>query len=446
LPISYIGGGDKLSIIGDRKMRKSLAIRGIPKWTGLIILSAITLIFTASCGKKITGEDTTPPKVEILSPKNNSVVSDTVEIKIRVEDNRKVRKVEFFIDSELSDSTTKSPWSYNWITYVYDDSTKHTLFAVAYDQANNRDTSSVITVLVRVAAGFHFISDFSISGMVAYDVIVQGDHAYVAGGEEGLRIINVKNPAYPYSVGTFNTSGFAEGVFVSGNYAYVADGQHGLQIVDVSDTYNPDSAGRFDTPGFAEDVFVSENFAYVADGAGGLQIIDVTDPNHPEAAAQFSNGASVRGVFVTGNYAYLATATGLQILNVSDPTDPRPAGFIFTLQYQGNRIFVEGNYAYLAALSDGLHIFDVSDPYHPVELDTTYNPGGSALGVFVKDNLAYIAFGNEGVHVIDVSDPGHIEFVDRFDTEGKSFDLFVSDKVVFVADGNSLVILRLSRS
>ena len=57
-----------------------------------------------------------------------------------------------------------------------------------------------------------------------------------------------------------------------------------------------------------------------------------------------------------------------------------------------------------------------------------------------------ISFGVEGVHVIDVSNPYQIEFVHRFDTEGKSYDLFVSDKFIYVADNLSLVILRLSRS
>lgn len=412
---------------------------------GILVLSLAILMITASCGKKVTTtDDTTPPTVKILSPANNSEVSDTVEIRVEAKDNKKVARVEFYIDSQLSFTDTQSPWVYDWITYLYDDSTSHTIFVVGYDQVGNRDTSSVIAVLVRVSAGFYFINDFSTT--MAHDVFVQGGYAYVADGEEGLRIINVENPAFPYSAGHFNTSGFAQGVFVSGSYAYVADGQNGLQIVDISIPSSPDSAGRFDTPGFAEDVFVSGNFAYLADGGEGLQIIDITDPNNPDSAARFSDGSSVKGVFVSGAYAYLATADKLQILDVSDPTNPGIAGFHYMPFYKGNRIYVEGDYAYIAALGDGLHIFNISDPYNPAELDTVYNPGGTAYGVFVKDDLAYVAFENEGVHVIDVSNPYLISFVDRFDTEGKSLDLFVSGKMIYVADFSSLVILRLSRS
>ena len=425
-------------------MRGVLTMGNLPQRIGSAVLILIVLVFIGSCGKKVTRDDTRPPVVEIVSPAHNAVVSDTVQIRAEAQDDGKISKVEFYIDSQLLFTDTQSPWIFNWITYLYDDKSYHTIFAVAYDQAGNSAASPEIRVSVQVTPGFYFISDYYTPGM-AYDVFLQGEYAYVADGEEGLRVINAKNAVNPYFEANFKTSGFTKGVFVYGDYCYLANGTQGLQIVDISDPSHPDSAGRFDTPGSAEDVFLAGDFVYVADGGEGLQIIDVSDPNNPDTAAQFSAG-SVKGVFVTGSYAYLATSTGLQILDVSDPTSPDPAGFVFTLQYQGNAIWVEGSYAYLAALEDGLHIFDVSDPYSPRELDTVYRPGGKAYGVFVKDDLAYIAFGDEGVHVIDVSDPRNLEFVGRFDTEGNSFDLFVSDKFVYVADYFSLVILRLSRS
>ena len=426
-------------------MKRLFAVMSFPAGVSLFILGLMFMIVLSSCGKnKVTGEDTTPPTVQILSPDNKSEVSDTVEIRVEAKDNIKVDSVQFYINSQLFFTDTQSPWEYDWISYLYDDSTTHTIYAVAYDQASNSASSGVITVTVRVSAGFYFIERFNTT--MAHDVFVQGDYAYVADGEEGLRIINVENPAFPYSEGHFNTSGFAKAVFVSGSYAYVADGENGLQIVNISIPSTPDSAGWFNTPGSGEDVFVSGNFAYLADGGEGLQIIDITDPNNPDSAARFSDGSSIKGVFVSGDYAYLSTADKLQILDVSDPTDPGIAGFHYMPFYKGNRIYVEGNYAYIAALGDGLHIFNVSDPYNPVELDTVYNPGGTAYGVFVYDDLAYVAFEVDGVHVIDVSNPYQIGFVDRFDTEGKSYDLFIVGKLIYVADNSSLVILRLSRS
>jgi hypothetical protein len=428
-------------------MKRSFALISIPGRIGLLILSLIFIIVLSSCGKnKVTGEDTTPPTVQILLPANNSEVSDTVEISVKAEDNKKVAKVEFYIDSQLFFTDTQYPWKYDWTAYLYDDSTTHTIYAIAYDQASNSTTSGVISVTVRVSAGFYFISDFYTPGM-AYDVFVQGDYAYVADGEEGLIIINIQNPANPYVEGGFNTSGFTQRVFVSGDYAYLADGPEGLQIVDISNLSSPDSAGCFKTQGYAEDVFVSGNYAYLADGVGGLQIIDVTDPSNPDSVTHFFLGSPVMGVYVISNYAYLAIIDGLQILDVSDPSNPVVVGSNYAL-FGGYKVAVEDNYAYLATRGDGLHIFDVFDPGNPVVLDTSYDPGGgtNASGVSVNGDLVYIAFEDEGVHVIDISDPYQISFVNRFDTEGKSYDLFIADKLICVADNSSLVILRLSRS
>jgi Ca2+-binding RTX toxin-like protein len=62
-----------------------------------------------------------------------------------------------------------------------------------------------------------------------------GNYAYVADGYSGLQIINISNPATPSLSGTYNTTGYANGVQVVGNYAYVADGDGGLEILNVSD-------------------------------------------------------------------------------------------------------------------------------------------------------------------------------------------------------------------
>ncbi|MBN2425372.1 MAG: T9SS type A sorting domain-containing protein, partial [Calditrichaceae bacterium] len=62
-------------------------------------------------------------------------------------------------------------------------------------------------------------------------VAVSGAYAYVADEGDGLRIIDISNPAAPTESGFFDTGGSALGVAVSGAYAYVADGGDGLCII-----------------------------------------------------------------------------------------------------------------------------------------------------------------------------------------------------------------------
>ena len=68
----------------------------------------------------------------------------------------------------------------------------------------------------------------------AIGVTILGDYAYVANGG-GLKIINVATPAVPVLLGGLDTDGSAYVVVVEGNYAYVADWDKGLKIIRVKD-------------------------------------------------------------------------------------------------------------------------------------------------------------------------------------------------------------------
>ncbi len=74
-------------------------------------------------------------------------------------------------------------------------------------------------------------------------------------------------------ISKYDTADSVVSVYVSRNYAFLAGGNEGLIIIDISDPRKPKIAGSYDTPGFAVDVYVSGSYAYVADGPNGLQII-----------------------------------------------------------------------------------------------------------------------------------------------------------------------------
>ncbi|NIV33636.1 MAG: hypothetical protein GWN58_30575, partial [Anaerolineae bacterium] len=86
------------------------------------------------------------------------------------------------------------------------------------------------------------------------DVAVAGDYVYVAAFVDGLRIIDVSDPAAPFEVGFYYTGWYALGVAVAGPYAYVANDGSGLRIIDVSDPSAPFEVGFYDTPGYARGV------------------------------------------------------------------------------------------------------------------------------------------------------------------------------------------------
>ena len=104
--------------------------------------------------------------------------------------------------------------------------------------------------------------------------------------EEGLHVIDVTVPEKARRVeGASVRLADARRVYVARTYAYVAGGREGLVIVDVEKPASPRVYARFDDGGRlndARDVVVASTnasaFAYVADGANGLKVLQLTSP------------------------------------------------------------------------------------------------------------------------------------------------------------------------
>ncbi|MGC8769724.1 MAG: LVIVD repeat-containing protein [Brevinematia bacterium] len=101
----------------------------------------------------------------------------------------------------------------------------------------------------------------------------------------------------------------ASGIFVSGNYAYLANDNNGLKIVDISDPANASIVKTVDTPGNAKGVYVSGKYAYVADGFS-LQVIDINEPTNACIIKSVDIPGSAYGVYINGRYVYVAAYSG----------------------------------------------------------------------------------------------------------------------------------------
>lgn len=105
--------------------------------------------------------------------------------------------------------------------------------------------------------------------------------------EEGLKVIDVTQPDDPEVIKN-NTIPLddAHNVYLARTYAYVAAGDKGPVIVNIRKPEEMSVYQRFDAGGKikdARDVIVASTytqlFAYVADGAGGLKVIELTSPD-----------------------------------------------------------------------------------------------------------------------------------------------------------------------
>ena len=228
---------------------------------------------------------------------------------------------------------------------------------------------------------------------------IKGDYAYVADGQEGLRIIDISNFSNPGEISFLNTGGFAKDITVSEDYAYIVDDINGLHIIDISLPSNPVEVASLNTGKGGQRIAVSGNYAFVADVDDGLRIIDVSNYSYPFEAAIDSGFPS--GVAISHNFAYVTNGHGLKIIDISYPPNWAEVGFLNT----GNAmdVTVKGRYAFVADGWNGLRVIDNLNPSKPTQT-SVFNFGDFAENIAVSGNYVYVSNKFSGLWIIDISD------------------------------------------
>jgi len=265
----------------------------------------------------------------------------------------------------------------------------------------------------------------------AFDVVVDGDHAFVAAAGAGLVVVDISDVTSPSLAAIYDTPGYTQEAFVFGNYAYVADGESGLLVFDTSNPAVPALAATYNTPSYARGVSVEGDHAYVADGAQ-LLVLDISDPISPSLTGACNTPGQATAVFASGNHAYIADQSpGLTIVDIADPSAPIVVATLVTTPGFSLDVAVSGNQAYLANASGGLVVVDVSDPSTPV-LIGSYSTGGTAYDVYVDGNYAYVADNPNGLQVVDITNPALPSLTHSYPIPGAAYGVFVSGNHAFV--------------
>ena len=218
--------------------------------------------------------------------------------------------------------------------------------------------------------------------MQGFDISKDGTKAYIA-EDDGLKMLNISNPADPYQVGGyFYTDGIANNVTVSkdGTKAYIADNSNGVVIVDISDMSEIALIEERNT----EDIALSvdektlASVGYIIEGESHLTIFDVSDPAKPTKLGSYKIDDSTFGVELSkdGTKAYLARFGALVIVDISDPSKPTKIGeleikddsFVSVGCIFGIAISKDETKAYIATSDIGILVVDISDQAKPTKI------------------------------------------------------------------------------
>ncbi|SVB62687.1 uncharacterized protein METZ01_LOCUS215541, partial [marine metagenome] len=107
------------------------------------VILPLLFIFSCEDKKEKDDSDTQNPSVEILSPANNAEVWGTITIKVFAEDDNAVERVELLVAGDKLGTDNAKPYEFEWNTTSFIDNQIINILAVAYDDAENFNTSSV---------------------------------------------------------------------------------------------------------------------------------------------------------------------------------------------------------------------------------------------------------------------------------------------------------------
>jgi uncharacterized protein (TIGR02145 family) len=135
--------------------------------------------------------DSQSPTVNITYPVHGSTVEGTVRIKVDVQDDTSIEKVEFYINGQLLFADIAIPWEYSWNTSSCDKGQQYTILAKAYDQAGNIGNSLLILVTIPedVIIIYETGTMSDIDGNT-YNTVKIGNQWWMA---ENLKVIHYRN-------------------------------------------------------------------------------------------------------------------------------------------------------------------------------------------------------------------------------------------------------------
>jgi hypothetical protein len=253
-------------------------------------------------------------------------------------------------------------------------------------------------------------------------MVVSGTMAYVAGGWNGITIIDATNPDVLFEVECAEPSGFffdpwEAHIAKKDDYLYMPDNYQSLFVVDIHDPTHPQfSLGWHPTYGVQlSGIIVVDDYAYLGDvWHNRLHIFNLADPSSPAwvDSLDLPDSWGVFGFATYGDYLCVAAGEGFYILSLTNPAAPQLVGTLD--QYVGSELAIVGHYAYGAGYSV-VPIIDLSNPSQPT---LAGNIPTTCIAIAARAN-SLITADNNGLKAWDVTNPLNPELVGYYITHAE---------------------------
>lgn len=316
-------------------------------------------------------------------------------------------------------------------------------YYVVLSNAEGSVTSRTARVVVPPALTIQRVANVPTAGS-ALALALQGDRLFIGLGDgpaqvAGFEILDVSEPATPVLAGSYRLPREGTGlrvrdVAVQGTRAYLAAGAQGVRVLDIADPASPQELGVFTSRFPAVDLVVVGTRVYVV-SIVGMTILDASDPAAITVLGHYPS-QSLIGIDVQGNLAVVASAVASdEVLDVTDPTKPVRLGTlglgdpVKTVRLRGRHVVVSGGIV--------PHVFDLADPRYPLKVGGYVSPVDS-VGMALLDDLVLDggvpALGRpQHFNVFDIGSLPHVFPVGRLAMGGAVEDIVVHRGHIFAA-------------
>ena len=256
--------------------------------------------------------------------------------------------------------------------------------------------------------------------------------AFVADGYEGLSAIDVAIPGSPALLGRSFMAGTSYDVSIDGNIAYVANDQAGLRIVDLSDVTKPRQIAELDSiyPALSCHSAVGrDSFVYSGWFFEFTRTIDVSDPRNPRMAAQFNLFRNAEDMVLRDSFLYVAEDYRFQVVNVARPRSPTVVGTCNLPNYSFD-LMVRDTLAFVAN-GPALEVVSLARPNSPYVVGVW---PGHTYGLDLRDTVLY-GVGQRVLNAVSVANPAAPYLLDSLPMPFVTSDVIVVESLAYAFGG-----------
>ncbi|MBI4722272.1 MAG: hypothetical protein HY769_04630 [Candidatus Stahlbacteria bacterium] len=249
---------------------------------------------------------------------------------------------------------------------------------------------------------------------------ISGDHVFIAFMNR-LTIVNVSNPSTPYEVASYEPPASGAQIYdvvIEGNYAYVAgvdsySEKGGFWVIDISNPWSPLEIGHCATdesPRPLISLIESGNYVYSICGfaqTGKMVIIDISVPSSPSVTKELVLPCYVN--LIKSNHFLFFPNKDLYVYDVSDPLNPVEIASCNLPNTSAKGVAVSGEYAYISCypFTEGKELWKVrvSNPTQ-MFISGYYNIAGEnrlpVTNIAVSGKYAYVTTENRKLVIVKI--------------------------------------------